>query len=397
MPENMEKLYEQRHKRYVAALNNMKPDRVPIRIFTAEFAAKYAGYTSQEITHQYEKAFKAVRKCAKDFQWDATVINMVYVWSGLVDHFGQKYYKVPGIELSPDVGFQYFEPSTEEEAYMKEDEYGLLIESPTEFLANVWMPRISPNLVPIGEPNTFSNNMAWLKGGIAMMDYFAAWEQAVNQLKTECGTVSAIAGILKAPFDILADKLRGFRQVSIDVYRQPKKVEAACEALTPYLLQNAKVTSDPTKQVPVTVWLHRGTMFSKDMYERFFWPTMKEIIVKLWQEGIQTLWYAEGNWDKWLSYTEELPEKSIIYHVDKGDIFEVHKRLGDKFCISGGIPNDLLAFGSPEEVKEYAKKVIEIVGKDGGYVIDAEAIVQSDARAENVKAITDAVLEYGEY
>ncbi|GAI24539.1 unnamed protein product, partial [marine sediment metagenome] len=59
MPENMEKLYEQRHKRYVAALNNMKPDRVPIRIFTAEFAAKYAGYTSQEITHQYEKAFKA--------------------------------------------------------------------------------------------------------------------------------------------------------------------------------------------------------------------------------------------------------------------------------------------------------------------------------------------------
>ncbi|GAI57795.1 unnamed protein product, partial [marine sediment metagenome] len=184
-----------------------------------------------------------------------------------------------------------------------------------------------------GEPNTVSNNMAWLKGGIAMMDYFAAWEQAVNQLKTECGTVSAIAGILKAPFDILADKLRGFRQVSIDVYRQPKKVEAACEALTPYLLQNAKVTSDPTKQVPVTVWLHRGTMFSKDMYERFFWPTMKEIIVKLWQEGIQTLWYAEGNWDKWLSYTEELPEKSIIYHVDKGDIFEVHKRLGDKFCI----------------------------------------------------------------
>jgi uroporphyrinogen-III decarboxylase len=397
MPGDMEKIYNQRLKRYITALKNGKPDRVPMRIFAAEFTSNYSGYTIQELTHQYEKAFAAVRKCAKDFQWDATVINMIYVWSALADHFGLKYYKFPGIELPPDTGFQYFEPSSEEEAFMKEDEYDLLINSPTEFLANVWMPRVSTNLVPIGEPNTYRNNIAWLKGGIALMDYFGACEKAVEKLKNECGTVSAIAGILKAPFDILSDKLRGFRQVSVDVYRQPDKVEAACEALMPHLLQNAKFTSDPAKQVPVTVWLHRGTMFSEDMYKRFFWPTMKEIIVKLWEEGIQTLWYAEGDWNKWLKYTEELPEKSIIYHVDKGDIFEVHKRIGEKFCISGGIPNDLLAYGNPYEVEEYVKKLIDTVGKDGGYIIDAAAILQDDARVENVKAITDAVLKYGEY
>jgi len=397
MEQDMEKLYEERLKRYVTALRNEKPDRVPIRIFAAEFAAEYAGYTSQEATHQYDKAFRAVRKCAKDFNWDATVINMIYVWSGLVDHFGLRYYKIPGIELPPDIGFQYFEPADEEAAFMKENEYDQLIESPTEFLSNVWMPRVSKNLVPIGAPNTFRNNMAWLKGGISMMEYFSACGEAVGLLKSECGTVSAIAGILKAPFDILSDKLRGFRQVSVDIYRQPKKVEAACEALMPYLLQNAIVTSDPSKQVPVTVWLHRGTMFSKDAYERFFWPTFKEIILELWKNGIQTLLYAEGDWDKWIKYTAELPEKSIIYHVDKGDIFEIHKEVGEKFAISGGIPNDLLAFGSPDEVKDYCKKVIQIVGKDGGYIMDAGAIVQSDAKIENIKAMTEATLEYGEY
>jgi len=397
MAEDMENLYQERLKRYTTAMRNEKPDRVPIRIFAAEFAAKYAGYTSQEVTHEYDKAFEAVRRCAKDFNWDATVINMVYVWSGLVDHFGQKYYKVPGIELPPDVGFQYFEPADEEGAFMKEDEYDALIDSPTEYLANIWMPRISRNLVPIGTPNTFRNNMAWLKGGISMMAYFGACGEAVARLKSECGTVSAIAGIIKAPFDILSDKLRGFRQVSIDVYRQPDKVEKACEALMPYLLQNAMVTSDPTRKVPATVWLHRGTMFSKDMYERFFWPTLKEIILQLWKNGIQTLWYGEGSWSKWLKYTAELPEKSIVYHVDKEDIFEAHKQIGDKFAISGGIPNDLLAFGTPQEVKEYCKKVIQTVGKDGGYIMDASAIIQSDAKAENMKAITEAVLEYGVY
>ena len=154
----MEKLYDERLKRYTTALRNDKPDRVPIRIFAAEFVAKYAGYTNQEVTHQYEKAFEATRQCAKDFEWDATVINMIYVWTGLVDHFGQIYYKVPGIELPPDVGFQYFEPADEEGAYMKADEYDMLIENPTEFLANIWMPRISKYVVPLNSPNTFRNN-----------------------------------------------------------------------------------------------------------------------------------------------------------------------------------------------------------------------------------------------
>ena len=398
MAEDMEKLYSERLKRYITANKNEKPDRVPIRPFAAEFTSKYAGFTSQEVTHDFEKAFEAVRKCAKDFSWDATVVNMIYVWSGLVDHFGQKYYKVPGIELDPNVGFQYFEPADEEGAFMKEDEYDELIDSPTEFLTNVWMPRISNNIVAPGQPNTYRNNMAWLKGGLSLMAYGGAIGGANEKLKSECGTVSCISGPIKAPFDILADKLRGFRQVSLDVYRQPDKVQKACEALMPYLYMNAKIASDPSKQVPVSVWLHRGTMFSKDMYERFFWPTLKEIIIKLWKEdGIQTVWYAEGNWDKWLKYTAQLPEKSIIYHSDKGDIFEVHKQVGEKFAISGGIPNDLLAFGTPQEVREYCKKVIQTVGKDGGYLMDASAIIQSDAKIENMRAMTEATLEYGVY
>jgi uroporphyrinogen-III decarboxylase len=92
-----------------------------------------------------------------------------------------------------------------------------------------------------------------------------------------------------------------------------------------------------------------------------------------------------------------LPEKSIIYHVDKEDIFEVHKKIHDKFSISGGIPNDLLAYGTFQDVKEYCKKVIKSVGKNGGYIMDAGAILMSDAKPENIMAMTEAVEEYGYY
>ena len=97
MPSEIEQRYQQRLARYVTAMRNGKPDRIPIRPFVAEFTAKYAGYTIQEVTQDYQKAFAAARKCAADFDWDAVVGNMVYVWSGLTQAIGLKYYAVPGV------------------------------------------------------------------------------------------------------------------------------------------------------------------------------------------------------------------------------------------------------------------------------------------------------------
>ena len=109
------------------------------------------------------------------------------------------------------------------------------------------------------------------------------------------------------------------------------------------------------------------------------------------------LFYAEGDWDRNLKYTAQLPDKSIVYHVDRGDIFEVHKQVGHKFCLSGGLPNDLLTFGSPDDVRNFCKKIIDGVAKDGGYIMDAGAIIQQDAQVENVRAMTEFTLEYGIY
>lgn len=105
-----EKIYNERLNRYLTAMENEIPDCIPIRPFVAEFTAKYAGYTCQEVTHDYRKAFDAVIKCGKNFDWDAMVPNMVYVWTGITQALGLKYYATPGIEIPADVGFQYIEP-----------------------------------------------------------------------------------------------------------------------------------------------------------------------------------------------------------------------------------------------------------------------------------------------
>ena len=61
------------------------------------------------------------------------------------------------------------------------------------------------------------------------------------------------------------------------------------------------------------------------------------------------------------------------------------------------VPNVMLTYGSPDEVKACCRKLIETIGAEGGYLMDASAIIQNDARIENLKAMTDATLEYGVY
>ena len=398
MARDMEQLYAERMNRYVTAMRNEKPDMIPIRPFVAEFTAKYAGYTCQEVTHDYQKAFAAARKCAADFDWDAVVGNMVYVWTGLTEAIGTKYYAVPGIHISANTGFQYLEPS-EENAFMKAEEYDQLIEDPTGFLFNVWLPRISRDVSAMGQPTSMRNNLSFLKGGMAMLSYFNAFGTQNALLRKESGTVSAISGILKAPLDIIADKLRGYLGLVADLMERPKKVLAACEALMPHLTHVALSGADSDKNVPIGFWMHRGCVpfVSMEHFKKFFWPTLKPIIEEIWSHGHQVLFYAEGNWNPHLDSFAELPEGSIVYHVDQGDIFEAHKKIGHKFCLSGGIPNFLLGYGTPKEVRECCKQVIDGVAGDGGYIMDASAIVQDDAKVENMKAMTEFTREYGVY
>jgi len=364
----------------------------------AEFCAKYAGYSCQEVTHDIDLAFAAARKTAADFDWDAVVGNMVYVWTGLTQAIGLRYYAVPGIDVPPETGFQYREPG-EDEAFMKADEYDALIDDPTAFLYNTWLPRVCPQVVAPGKPNTYHNNLSFVKGSMAMLSYFTAFGTQAQRLRSECGMPGAICGILKAPMDIIADKLRGYLGLLDDLQTQPQKVLAACEAIAPHLLNVALGGADPSRQTPVGFWMHRGCVpfVSPHTFNTIYWPTLRPIIEELWKNNVQTLFYAEGSWDHHLDSFAELPEQSIVYHVDQGDIFKAHKVLGHKFCLSGGLSNTLLGYGTPDQVRKRCKEIIDGVAGDGGYIMDASAIVQNDAKVENIRAMTDFVRDYGVY
>jgi methoxylated aromatic compound---corrinoid protein Co-methyltransferase len=261
------------------------------------------------------------------------------------------------------------------------------------------LPRVSTEVSKLGQPCTYRNNLSFVKGAMAMLQYFYAFGPQIDRLRNEASAVSAIAGIFKAPFDILADKLRGYVGLTMDVATQPQKVLAACEALMPHLCHVGLTTADPANQVPIGFWLHRGCVpfVNPKTFDSHYWPTLKPIIEEFWKHGHQTLFYAEGKWHHHFDTFRELPHRSIVFHCDQDDLFHVHRKLHDKFALSGGIPNILLSFGKPEEVGEFCLRVIKQVAAGGGYIMDAGAIMQDDTSIENLRTLTEVTREHGIY
>jgi hypothetical protein len=393
-----ESLYQERLNRYVTAMYNEKPDRIPVRIFSEEFSAKYCGYSNYDVAVDHELQFDVNRRFAVGSKVDAIQTNSIVNWFGMQKALGWKEISYPGIGLPVDSVNQWGEPTTEETAFLKVTEYDEFSDDPTAFLVNRWLPRFTSHINPPGSSVTFEHNMSLINGIMAYNKFFSTWGTKTNEL-IQAGIVPAVASVLKAPLDIIGDKLRGYVNLCYDLHEHRDKVIKACEALMPHLLNIVLGGADPAGNIPSIIWMHRGCVpfISKRDFSEIYWPTLKPIVEELWAHGHQIIFYGEGNWDHHLEAFAELPAKSIIFHCDTTDIIKAHKILGHKFCLSGGIPNLLLSMGTPDEVKERCKYIIDSVAQDGGYIMDANALIMNDAKVENVKAMIDFTLSYGGY
>jgi len=75
---------------------------------------------------------------------------------------------------------------------------------------------------------------------------------------------------------------------------------------------------------------------------------------------------------------------------------QAKKILGDTACIMGNVPTSLLVTGRPEDVKNHCRKLIEICGPGGGYILTGGAGI-NEGNPDNLHAMMDASLEFGWY
>ena len=106
--------------------------------------------------------------------------------------------------------------------------------------------------------------------------------------------------------------------------------------------------------------------------------------------------FFEGNFTNRLEYLLDFPKGQMLARLDTTDIFRAKEILKDHVCIQGNVPSSLLQTGSVQDVKDHCKKLIDVIGKDGGFIISPRSSTD-EVKPENLKALIDFTHEYGVY
>ncbi|MDD3628177.1 MAG: uroporphyrinogen decarboxylase family protein [Atribacterota bacterium] len=390
------------------------PARVPVIISPSFFPCYYAGVTPQEAMYDYDKLNMAFRKFLLDFQPDTNIGSIGPGPGRAFEILDYKLYSWPGHGVPPDSPYQ-----CNEGEYMMADEYDALIEDPSNFFITTYFPRVfgaleglkmlpaatgileifgvAANFIPFGLPPVQAAFKALMEAGSEALK----WIGAVGALGNETmalGFPGTFGGFTKAPFDVLGDTLRGTRGIMLDMYRQPDKLLEAMDRLTPIMIKMGVSAARMNRHPLIFMPLHKGAdgFMSDEQFKKFYWPTFREVMIGLINEGVIPFPAAEGHWNSRLEVLKDIPRGKTLWMIDQSDMLEVKKTLGTVACLAGNVPSDMLKLGEPEQVKDYVKNLIDTVGKDGGYIVCNGAFFD-EAKPENLRAMVDFTREYGIY
>jgi uroporphyrinogen-III decarboxylase len=253
------------------------------------------------------------------------------------------------------------------------------------------------NFIPYGLPPVQAAFKALMEAGGEVLK----WVGAVGAFSGEMiglGFPGAFGGFTKAPFDVLGDTLRGTRGIMLDMYRQPEKLLEAMDRLTPIMIKMGVGQANMNGHPLIFMPLHKGAdgFLSDEQFKKFYWPTFRKVMVGLINEGVIPFPAAEGHWATRMEVLKDIPKGKTLWMIDQSDMTKTKKTLGAVACLAGNVPSDLLKLGTPQQVKDYVKNLIDTAAKGGGYIVCNGAFFD-EAKTENVKAMVDFTKEYGVY
>jgi hypothetical protein len=410
-----EKDYKARATRIKDAVQMKKlPDRVPVFVLPSFFPVFHAGITPRDAMYDYDKCMAAFKAFMVEFKPDGNLGAAVPGPGRFYDIMDYKLYSWPGHGVSENASYQAVEGE-----YMKVEEYDLLIEDPSNYFMHTYLPRVfgalsgwpmlptltgilemygvSFNFIPFGLPPVQQSFQKLFEAGAEVLKYAGAFG-AYNAEMTGLGYPNIVAGYTKAPFDVLGDTLRGTRGLMTDMYRIPQKLLKAMEVVTPIMIRMGIGAAESAGNPFVFIPLHKGAdgFLSDEQYKKFYWPTFREVMMGLIKEGVVPYVAAEGGYNTRMEIVKDLPKGTTMWLIDQSDIIKAKKNLGQVACLAGNVPSAMLNLGTPQEVTDYCKKIIDGCSKGGGYILSNGSFFD-EAKAENVKAVVDAALKYGPY
>ncbi len=397
-----------------AAKLKKTPERAPVVVLSTFAPTMLAGCPAKKAMYDPEALGKVWVDFARDYDADTSGNPALVMYGPPLEILDYNLYKWPGHGIKEEQGYQFLE-----KPYMKAEDYDHFIADPTDYWFRVWFPRThgalkglaalppvygtmelpaaGPWLATLGAPPVQEALKALMEAGRASFEWIGKLLPYMGRILSS-GYPMYAGGFSKAPFDVLGDSFRGTGELMMDLYRRPEKVLEAVDRIVPLMVGLGSGMAVANNNPLVFIPLHKGAdgFMSNQQFEKFYWPSLRKVIVGLAEKGCVPLCFVEGGYNQRLEYLADLPKGECIFIFDRTDMAKARRVLGGKSCIGGGFPVSLIMTGSPKEVEEETKKLLDRAAGDGGYILSI-GCAMDDAREDTLKAFIQTGKKYGKY
>ena len=368
-----------------------KPDRVPTCMMIYNYAPFHTDTKFSDYIQKHETYMKAMQGVFEDIgPWD------IYWYMNSASRLTIAYtimmrYLYPGDELPENEMIK-----VDEVEYMHPEDYDWILalkDKDADYaMRTKLMPRFCKEAAGKGKWGLF------LALYLSSLKQKSRWDRDLKWSK-EQGLAMLFGYIAEAPFDTLS-QARTVTPFSLDLLRRPAKIHDACDKVALDWATGAVKAAKAMGVPRVVCALHRSSnsFISPKQFAELAYPSLEIICNTLVDNGITPVLHCDGDWLGNLKTLRRLPAGKIVLQLDgTTDIFKAKEEIGDRMCVYGDVPATLLALGSTQEVDEYCHRLIEKVGKDGGFILAAGCEIPYNAKPENLKIMCQAACKYGYY
>ncbi len=383
-----DKLHE-RASLFKATTRKEKVERIPhlANLFSWKFYD--AGLKMSEALFDYRQIEEAVRHSLESYDFD------------LLGETGER----NPVKVSSILGASEYQINDEKNAinvvdqcFMEHEEYTKLIKDPIAFLWSTLLPRKCKMLQNDNNSEVFRQFINEYNKNNEEYGVRASIVSGEFQIPDFMDYMSPI-GVFDSGFEILFNFFRGIKGLSLDMRKDPKLLEEAIEALENVFLNPTLNAADgymtkgsnPDVCYDTYTLMLAHTILNPKQFERFYWPYLKKAYTYAEKYDKIGYFFIEGSFARFYDFFNDMPKNRFALHSEQDDIFVTKKSVHE--TVVGGMPVELLGYGTPTECVDYAKKLIDELSYDYGYVFSENKMVSfaSDCRSENFKAVCDYV------
>jgi uroporphyrinogen decarboxylase len=230
--------------------------------------------------------------------------------------------------------------------------------------------------------------------------------ETARQLREE--TDYAVVLSLPVGFVHLSQYLRGYEQWLMDIVLEPAFLDALMDrTLDWWLALAAAVLDEVGSFVDVVAFgddvaFHDRPMVDLARYRKLFKPRHRKMIDLLKaKSGAKVLYHCCGAVRSLVPEFIDIGVDALnpvqVSSAGMDDTAALKAEFGDRICFWGGIDTQrVLPMGSPDDVRAEVQQRIRDLAPGGGFVLTSVHNIQEDVPPENIVAMVDAAVEFGE-